>query len=354
MAILIIMERSTQYSKDDLDDGLGPESPFDPVDQNDLWFLPAPDDPDVSDLAPLPRADGRQLFDPAEWARAQADLVGELATLCLNFGAFEERLAGMPPGTRQRLAIREAAEVSWWAGHRIGAERLTLWVGSRTGGGEDNLALLQAGWAVRRLMAGQGPAKGGWADGIAGVLGHAPTDATAELAEVMDSVHYLHPVTQSAMLFHAWRIAGPGAARDTEAAVMAACHGGTMGRRPGQFLPLALAGLTALRAAGSAHARLSAWISGADAALLSALMQLDRLTAWHGAARTAIADLSGRTPHLLIDLLAEWPMVSAPMAESRCAASRAAVQRNLQTLTERGLIREVTGQGRYRLWTARA
>jgi hypothetical protein len=169
----------------------------------------------------------------------------------------------------------------------------------------------------------------------------------------MDSVHSLHPVTQSAVLFHTWRIAGQRAARDTEDAVMAACHGGTMGRRQGQFLPVALAGMTALRAAGSAHARLSAWISGTDAGVLSALMQLDGLTTWHTAARAAIADLSGRTPHLLLDLFAEWPMVSAPMAEARCGASRAAIQRNLQSLTDRGLIREMTGQGRYRLWAAK-
>lgn len=41
-------------------------------------------------------------------------------------------------------------------------------------------------------------------------------------------------------------------------------------------------------------------------------------------------------------------MVSAPMAEARTSASRAAVQRNLRKLTDPGLIREMTGQGRYR------
>lgn len=301
----------------------------------------------------MPRADRRPLFDPLEWGRAQADLAAELAALCLNYGAFEERLAGMAAGARQRLAILEAAEVSWWAGHRIGAERLTLWVGSRTGGGDDNLALLRAGWAVRRLEVGQGPATGGWPEGIAAFLGHVPTDPTAELAEVMQAAQHLHPVTQSAILFHAWRIAGQGASRDTEAAAMAARHGATMGRRQGGFLPLALAGMTALRGAGSAHARLAAWISGADAAVLSALMQLERLTRWHAKVRAALAPLSGRTPHLLVDLIVEWPMISAPMAEYRTRASRAAVQRNLQTLTELGLIRETTGQGRYRLWAAK-
>jgi Fe2+ or Zn2+ uptake regulation protein len=45
-------------------------------------------------------------------------------------------------------------------------------------------------------------------------------------------------------------------------------------------------------------------------------------------------------------------MVSAPLAEELSQASRAAVQRNLDLFARRGLIREVTGQGRYRIWTA--
>ena len=78
-------------------------------------------------------------------------------------------------------------------------------------------------------------------------------------------------------------------------------------------LPVALAGMTALRAAGSAHSRLAAWISGTDAAVLAALMQLDRLTAWHAVARVALADLSGRTPHLLVDLFAEDALLEDPI-----------------------------------------
>ena len=119
------------------------------------------------------------------------------------------------------------------------------------------------------------------------------------------------------------------------------------------FLPLALVGLTALSVSGSAERRLTGWISGAHQAVLAALLHLDRVQAWQGHATQAVADLSGRTPTLLVALLARWPMISAPMAEAETGASRAAVQRNLQALMQRNLIREVTGQGRYRLWTAR-
>ena len=40
------------------------------------------------------------------------------------------------------------------------------------------------------------------------------------------------------------------------------------------------------------------------------------------------------------------------MAEALTGASRAAVQRNLKWKEDRGLIREVTGQGRFRMWRA--
>ena len=59
-----------------------------------------------------------------------------------------------------------------------------------------------------------------------------------------------------------------------------------------------------------------------------------------------------RTPARLIAALQKWPLVSAPMAEQLTGSSRAAVQRNLVWMEAQGLIREVTGQGRFRMWKA--
>lgn len=42
------------------------------------------------------------------------------------------------------------------------------------------------------------------------------------------------------------------------------------------------------------------------------------------------------------------------MDEVETGVSRAAAQRNFERLVERGLLREITGQGRYRVWTAAA
>jgi hypothetical protein len=341
---------------------LDPGSIFDreASDEADLWFLPDPEaSAEDAAAAPLPRADQRLLFDPADWARAQGDLSAELAQLCLRFGSLQERLRRLGQGARQRLAIREASELSWWTGDRIGVERLGLWLGQRSGGGlNESLGLAQAGWAVRRLTAGLAPNAPDWQSGLTTFLGHsAQSTAVEELAEVMENTRLLHPVTQAAILFHAWRMIGQGPATETEAHVMAACHGARMtgtGSNPSgaSFLPLVASGVAAVRATGSAQARLAAWISGAEQAVFACLFQLERLEHWQRAARESLADLSGRTPALLVDLLAAWPMVTAPMAEAHCKASRAAVQRNLDLMQSRGLIREITGQGRYRVWVA--
>ena len=87
-----------------------------------------------------------------------------------------------------------------------------------------------------------------------------------------------------------------------------------------------------------------------NSAILTATRTLDDIEAWTARAETIMAQLSGRTPVALRNTFSQWPLVSAPMAESMTGASRAAVQRNLAWMEAKGLTREVTGQGRYRMW----
>lgn len=331
-----------------------------PPEDDDLWFLP-PEDEDAADvyLPPGPRAEPGVLFDPRDWNAAQSGLSGELAELAVTFGALDERLRAGPEGWRHRLALMDVSDLGWWTGDRIGVDRLALWTGLRIGATSDDVqALYRAGWAVRRLTSGAAPSAGGWATGLTAFLDRQAQgiedvpEAVADLAEVMGHGEALHPVTQAAMAFHAWRAVSQGDGRDTEAAVIAARHAASMGRGGALFMPLALSGPGALRGTGDPSDRLAAWVQGAGQAALSALLHLDRVSAWDSQARVATAGLSGRTPPVLIDVLAAWPMVSAPLAQDLTGASRAAVQRNLDLFTQRGLIREVTGQGRYRVWTA--
>jgi hypothetical protein len=316
-------------------------------DEAELWFLP--DDGGMRDEdPPLPRADRRPLVDPAEWLAAQDAVSGALADLAFACGALDARLGQAPAGWTQRLALLEVAELSWCAGGRIAPDRLALWLGLRSSAtGDDAPALERAAWAWRRLTAGPSPGMN-----LAAFLGRDPAGEVADLAELLDAAAGLHRVTQAAMMFAAWRMLGHEESRQIEAAVLAARHAAGQGRSS-RFLPVALAGPGALRASGPADRRLAAWIDGADRAVRAALLHLDRLQAWSARALAATADLTGRTPPRLVAALASWPLVSAPLAEAETGASRAAVQRNLDILAARGLIREVTGQGRYRMWEAR-
>ena len=344
----------------DPDEAALPPGPYDrdPADEADIWFLPPEESSPEDDLLPPgPRADRRPLFDIAAWRAAQDRLSGELAAVAVQFGALDERLRAGPEGWRQRLALIEVEGLSWWSGDRITLDRLALWSGLRLAGAqEDSLALARSGWALRRLGGGPPPDAGGWIDGVAQFLGRHATAGTdlpgADLAEVMRQASDLHPVTRAAILFQFWRMLGHGPATDIEAAVMAMRLAAGMGRGHASFLPLAQAGFGGLRAAGAELPRLAAWLAAAEQAVLAALLHLDRVADWSARADAALAGCSGRTPAALAAVFAGWPMVTAPMAEARLGSSRAAVQRNLDLLQERALIREITGQGRYRVWTA--
>ncbi len=341
-----IMRSMARDPISELDNLSFPPSPYDGPEEVEPWFLSDEDAQD--DLPPLPRGERGRLFDPDEWLAAQGALSGDLAGATLVQGRLAERLARAGEGARLRLALEEVSELGWWTGARFGMERLALFVGLRVGAGEDGQALGQAAWAVRRLSGGAEPAAGGWESGLAAFLGF-EGEAVQSLAEVMAGTAILHPLTRAALLLHGWRVAGEArAARDIEAAVLAARHG-ALGA---PFLPLALAGGAALRGQGSTEVRLAAFYRGAEQAGLAALLLLDRVENWRRRAEEAVSDLSGKTPAALIDVFARWPMVSGPMAEEHTRSSRAAVQRNLDLLVGRGLIREITGQGRYRVWTA--
>ncbi|HHX88325.1 MAG TPA: hypothetical protein GX700_00920, partial [Paracoccus sp.] len=165
----------------------------------------------------------------------------------------------------------------------------------------------------------------------------------------------LHPITRACMGFHLWALAGlagtEGRGGVTEAAVTAARSAAGAGQGA-LFVPLVMGGAAALRPGGAPAIRLKRWLDGMEGALLTAMRHLDQLEAWDARARAVMSPLSGRTPGLLRAALADWPLVSAPMAEALTGASRAAVQRNLAWMEGRGLIHEVTGQGRFRMWRA--
>ncbi|MEO8245245.1 MAG: helix-turn-helix domain-containing protein, partial [bacterium] len=331
----------------EMDDPPGPYDRVGPAD--DLWFVPDVP-PDPADLYPLPGPDQGRLIKPGDWAAAQAASAPGLARLALLYGVLDERLRAGPAGWRHRLALIEAADLSWDIGDRVSVARLGLWEARHLSGvQEDAQGLARASWAFRRLA---GPvAPGG---DLAGFLGrHGAAADVADLAVLMTDLADLHPVPRAVAVAQAWRQMGDdGPARGIEAAVLAARLAAEMAPDTAGtgFVPRAGYGGSG---GGSPQSVLAAWLAGAARATQARLMYLERLRAWQGRALASLADCQGRTPRRLLEVLVEWPMVSAAMAEQSIGANRATVLRNLALLQSRGLLREVTGQGRYRVWTAR-
>jgi hypothetical protein len=327
--------------------------------EDDLWFLPGPIEDEPDDLPPGPRAEPRATAVLDDWRKAEAGHAARLARVAGRIGALDERLKRGPEGWRHRLALIEAADLSWFAGDRIGPDRLALWIALRLSGVQDDTAALaRVGWAVRRLTGGPRPEVD-----LAAFVDRRDPENLANEAEsfadraggwldVMAQAADLHPISRACMGFHLWSLAGLGQHGDRVEAAVTAARIATSEGRGAIFVPLAMGGAGGLRAGGTAADRLVRWLDGMESASRTAMRHLDDIEAWSARSETEMATLSGRTPPALRAVLTEWPLVSAPMAEVLTGASRAAVQRNLAWMETRGLIREVTGQGRYRMWRA--
>ena len=351
------MKLSNTTFYDDIDDPCGEVGDAEQVPEDDLWFLPGPLEDEPDHLPPGPRAEPREFGVVDDWARAEAGCAAHLARVAGRLGALDDRLRRGPEGWRHRLVLIEAADLSWFVGGRIGPDRLALWMSLRLSGVQDDAtALARVGWAARRLTGGPAP-EASLADFLDRRDPEHMQDEAESFAdraggwlELMASARDLHPITRACMGYHLWSLAGLGQNGDRmEAAVTAARIAAGEGRGT-IFAPVAMGGAGALRAGGPPAHRLVRWLDGMESAILTAVRHLDDIEAWSARADTVMAPLSGRTPPALRAVLTEWPLVSAPMAEALTGASRAAVQRNLAWMEARHLIREVTGQGRFRVW----
>ncbi len=353
------MKRQISANHDDFDDPLAPVEEVEESSEDNLWFLPGPIEDEPDDLPPGPRAEPRETAILDDWRKAEADNAARLARVAGRLGGLDERLRRGPEGWRHRLALIEAADLSWFLGDRIGPDRLALWIALRLSGVQDDAAALaRVGWAVRRLTGGPGPEVD-----LAAFLDRRDPENLADEAEpfadraggwldLMAQAADFHPISRACMGFHLWSLAGLGQHSDRmEAAVTAARIAASEGSGA-VFAPVAMGGAGGLRAAGLPADRLTRWLDGMETACLTAMRHLDEIEAWAVRAEAEMTALSGRTPPALRAALTSWPFVSAPMAEVLAGASRAAVQRNLAWMEARGLIREVTGQGRYRMWRA--
>lgn len=351
------MKPHNRFLHDDLDDLLEDTEDADQVSEQDLWFLPGPMEEEPDYLPPGPLAEPREAAVVDDWIQAEASCAARLARVAGRLGALDDRLRRGPEGWRHRLALIEAADLSWFVGDRVGSDRLALWMSMQLSGVQEDIgALARAAWAVRRLTGGPVPE----AD-LPSFLDRRDPENVSDDAEpfvdraggwldLMGAAADLHPISRSCMGFHLWNLAGLGQQGDRMEAAVTAGRIAVGEGKGAAFAPMAMGGAGGLRASGLPAERLVRWLDGMENAILTATRHLDDIEAWSARAEIVMGPLSGRTSRALRVVLNEWPLLSARMAETLTGASRAAVQRNLAWMETRGLIREVTGQGRYRMW----
>ncbi|QDL94785.1 hypothetical protein FDP22_23225 (plasmid) [Paroceanicella profunda] len=308
------------------------------------------------------------LSDPEAWAAAERQMPRRLARVAALLARLDERLAGSGAAPA-RLAEEEAVALTRADGARLGLEAFLLWRHGAPAGSTAPGALLAAGWAARRLT-GAAPDPEAGAAGLRQFLGHdgsetdlalrpllrRPTGAdwdaeAAAWSQEMTGLAGLHPLTRGAAalaLWHGHGLGGPGAV--LEGGVLAARIAAADQARA-RFLPLG----AAPRAAGPGpEARLEAFLARAEARIEPVLAALARRADWADTARLRVAALPGQLAEAAAGVLAAEHLVSANLLRDRLGVSQQAANAVLRRFAEMGLIREISGQKRYRLWQIRA
>lgn len=332
----------------------------------DLWFLP-PTDEDEPPL-PIPRRAVRSLADPAEWLAAEARLAADLARAAADLARLDAVVEGSGEGMVTRLALIEAEAMILAEGGRVRREQIGRDMMGR--GGVPGLAadLGRARWALRRLSA-----RPGAPEGLRGFLGLHETEAPAALPESartrpagpefdaaeaefragMDEMAGAHPLTRAAYAFRLWQLAGLSAPGSVAEPAVAAARIAAQENRLLGFAPMAAA-RAVWTSGGEADERLSRWLGATGNGAMSALMSVRRVDDWAKATSAVVSGWKGGTPLRMVEALRARPLLDTEDAAVLAGISRDSAERLLARMQSHGMIRELTGQGRFRLWSAAA
>ena len=306
--------------------------------------------------------------DPAElasWRQAQAGLAVPLAEAAAALGRLDATLAALPAeaaaGAVARLALAETEAMLWAGGmvlprEEIGRDALDARAAS------DPEAMRLARWALRRLE-GQGALtdlpgflglhrRAGETAGAARLRGPDFARGAAEYLARLAAGGALHPLVQGCLAGLLWRQAG---LSPPDRVIEPAVHAARLmaqGCERLSFAPLGPAGRRVWTAGGAVEERLAAHLAALSTGARASREEIRRIEAWAAEARRATAGIRGENAGRVIAVLAARPLASAEDVAAGAGISRMTAERMLNRMTELGVIREITGASRFRLWRA--
>lgn len=305
--------------------------------------------------------------DLSPWLQAQAALAVALADAALAVGQLDAIMQAMGDAQRQaatrRLALIEVEAMLWSQGMVLGREDIGRDL-MEARAGSDLEAMRLARWAIRRLE-GQGRlndlrgflglyrgTETGAGDLVQRLQGDEFDAAASGFLALSEGLGALHPFARAPLQQVLWRMAELSAiGQPAEVAVwcaraMAAPCAALV------FAPLGRHGRGIWQAGGAPDQRLALHLQALRHGACDAARHLLQLSEWAERARRESACIRGPNPGRVIAVLAAQPLVSAPMVEEQAGISRITAERMLNRLTGMGLLREVTGTTRFRLWRA--
>lgn len=354
---------------DDYEDGVLPPSVYDApqTPEEELWFLPGPPEDFAPGDSPLLFANRSHLQGALNWNAAERSQYRALVSAAEAVARFGARMAALPPDVMERIALQTVSAVLRAEGVWLNPEHIALFRALRASSQDQTRDLERASWAVRRLIALR---HGGVLDeGLHAFLGRRKQrDASellgddqpmgAELDEMgeewrrkIQEAGDLHRLTRAACGLFLWRRLE---ITPIDAALEPMIAAGLLGAGDSApFLPLP-EGMPQIYAHAKDPAEaLGRFYATVEQGALAAMLEMDRLVNWRKKAQGVTSDLSGKTPRSVIDTALRFPVFSAELAARMAQSSNMSARRSLNLLQDRGLLKEVTGQQRYRFWAAR-
>lgn len=362
-------DKNADKEESDFEEGVSRPSVYEsePTAEEDLWFLPGPPEDFAPGDSPLIFVQKQASVALKDWQNAEQSEYRGLVAAAEALARFGARLEALPSDVVERIALQSVAAILRSEGVWLKPEHIALFRALRISSQEETRHLERASWAVRRLIAMRNaqPLEEGLRAFLGrqavSELGELPNDDRA-LGEELDAVSKdwadqieglgsLHALTRAAAGLFLWRRLQISAPDEALEPMVAAALMGAGGQAP--FLPVP-EGVSPLHMrASNPQEALRAFYQTVEQGAIAARLEIERLLEWRQRAADVTADLSGRTPRSLIDTALRFPVFSAELVARLANCAPMSARRNLQLFEERGLLKEVTGQKRYRFWSAK-